>query len=139
MSNDILVKFALQRQEVFKNLTKYLKIIKEKIAELDPNAEVYLFGSVAENNYSYSSDIDILVFTNLYPAKVHAELWKAGSKTHSKFTCIRQRKPVFLKEQNSKKFNSRNAQQQYVIVNRDVAENRNMASFTGPVAFRLSA
>lgn len=63
-----------------KNLTKYLKIIKEKIAELDPNAEVYLFGSVAENNYNYSSDIDILVITNLYPAKVHAELWKAGIK-----------------------------------------------------------
>jgi len=38
------------------------------------------FGSVAEKKYNYSSDIDILVTTKLKPAKIHAELWKAGIK-----------------------------------------------------------
>ena len=29
--------------------------------KIDPQAEIYLFGSVAENRYNYSSDIDVLV------------------------------------------------------------------------------
>ena len=78
MSHELLVKTALKRQGIFRNLAKHLKTIKKTVNELDPKAEVYLFGSVAENNYNYSSDIDILVVTDLYPAKIHAELWKAG-------------------------------------------------------------
>jgi predicted nucleotidyltransferase len=73
-----MVKTALKRQDAFKNLAKHLKTIKKTVSELDTQAEVYLFGSVAENNYNYSSDIDILIVTNLYPAKVITELWKAG-------------------------------------------------------------
>lgn len=103
MSNDILVKFALQRQEVFKNLTKYLKIIKETVNELDPKAEVYLFGSVAENNYNYSSDIDILVITNLYPAKIHAELWKRGIKDPFEIHVYSPEKASFFKRAKLKK------------------------------------
>jgi len=80
MSHEILVKTALKRQEAFRNLAKHLKTIKRKVNELDPKAEVYLFGSVAEKKHNYSSDIDILIVTKLYPAKVHAELWKAGIK-----------------------------------------------------------
>jgi predicted nucleotidyltransferase len=41
---------------------------------------VFLFGSVAENTHTYSSDIDILIVTNVEPAKVYFELWKAGIK-----------------------------------------------------------
>jgi predicted nucleotidyltransferase len=41
---------------------------------------VYLFGSVAENKNNYSSDIDILVITNLKAGIIHSELWKAGIK-----------------------------------------------------------
>ncbi len=78
MSDELLIKTALQRQEAFKNLPKHLKTIKKTVRELDPKAEIYLFGSVAENNYNYSSDIDILVVTHLYPAKVISELWKVG-------------------------------------------------------------
>jgi hypothetical protein len=78
MSNELLAKTALQRQEAFKNLPKHLKTIKKTVGKLDPKAEVYLFGSVADNSYNYSSDIDILVVTDTYPAKVICELWKAG-------------------------------------------------------------
>src|SRR3990170_8387090 len=80
MSHEILVKTALERQEAFKNLAKHLKTIKKTVNELDPQAEVYLFGSVAEKKHNYSSDIDILIITKLHPAKIHAELWKVGIK-----------------------------------------------------------
>lgn len=102
MSHEILVKL-LERQEIFKNLAKYLKIIKGKVAELDPNAEVYLFGSVAEGNYNYSSDIDILIITNLYPANVNAELWKVGIKDPFEIHVYSPEKASFFKRAKLKK------------------------------------
>jgi predicted nucleotidyltransferase len=57
-----------------------LQTIKRTAQKCDPHAEVYLFGSVAEKKHNYSSDIDILIITNLSPAVLHAELWKAGIK-----------------------------------------------------------
>lgn len=80
MSHKILVQTALKKKEVFKNLAAYLGIIKDTVHKLDPKAEVYLFGSVAEKNYNYSSDIDLLIITKVPPAEVHLELWKAGIK-----------------------------------------------------------
>lgn len=47
---------------------------------MDPEAEVFLFGSVAEGKYVFSSDIDILIITNANPGNVLAELWKKGIK-----------------------------------------------------------
>jgi predicted nucleotidyltransferase len=78
MSHEILVKTALKRQEVFRNLAVHLETIKKTVCALDPEAEIYMFGSVAEKNYNYSSDVDVLVVTELRPGKVHFELWKAG-------------------------------------------------------------
>lgn len=80
MSHKILVETAIKRREIFKKLNKYLGIIKETVRKIDPKAEVYMFGSVAEKNYNYSSDIDVLVITRAHPANVHLELWKAGIK-----------------------------------------------------------
>jgi len=80
MSNKVLVEAALERQRVFKSLGKYLDVVKKTVSRLDPCAEVYLFGSVAENNYTFSSDIDVLVVTSVEPARVHMELWKSGVK-----------------------------------------------------------
>lgn len=78
MSDDFLVKAALKRQDVFKNLGKYLEVIKRVVLKLDPEVEVFLFGSVVEKEYNYSSDVDVLVITRVHPAVVHSELWKAG-------------------------------------------------------------
>ncbi|MBS7634063.1 nucleotidyltransferase domain-containing protein [Candidatus Bathyarchaeota archaeon] len=78
MSHEILVKTALKRREAFKKLDEYLETIKKTVRKLDPKAEIFMFGSVAEKKYNYSSDIDILIITRLHPANIHSELWKAG-------------------------------------------------------------
>ncbi|MBC7129953.1 nucleotidyltransferase domain-containing protein, partial [Candidatus Bathyarchaeota archaeon] len=70
MSHEILVKNALRKREVFRNLKKYLRVIKGVVRKLDSEAEVYLFGSVVEKRYNYSSDIDVLVVTRVNPADV---------------------------------------------------------------------
>jgi predicted nucleotidyltransferase len=80
MSYEILVKTALKRREAFRNLAEHLKTIKKTVHKLDPEAEIFMFGSVAEKKYNYSSDIDVLIITKLHPAKIHYELWKAGIK-----------------------------------------------------------
>jgi predicted nucleotidyltransferase len=74
------VKTALRRREAFRKLAEHLETIKKTIRKLDPNAEIFMFGSVAEKKYNYSSDIDILIITRLHPADVHSGLWKAGIK-----------------------------------------------------------
>lgn len=78
MSHEILVKTALKRQEAFRNLAEHLETIRKTVYKLDPEAEIFMFGSVVEKKYNYSSDIDILIVTRLHPGKVHSELWKAG-------------------------------------------------------------
>ncbi len=80
MSNEILIEHALKRQRIFKNLKKHLQTLKETVRKLDPQAKIYLFGSVAQRKHNYSSDIDILIITHLKPAKIHAELWRADIK-----------------------------------------------------------
>ena len=74
MDYNYLIEDARRRQEVFKNLDKYLLMIKSVVRSIDPNAEVYLFGSVAENRHTLSSDIDVLVITNADPGIVLEKL-----------------------------------------------------------------
>ncbi|GAB6943698.1 nucleotidyltransferase domain-containing protein [Vulcanisaeta sp. JCM 14467] len=78
MDYNYLIEDARRRQEVFKNLDKYLLMIKSVVRSIDPNAEVYLFGSVAENRHVLSSDIDVLALTNAEPGIVLEKLWRAG-------------------------------------------------------------
>jgi predicted nucleotidyltransferase len=68
----------LRRKKVFAELDKWLQVIKEKMLEIDPCAEVYLFGSVAEGRYTYSSDIDVLIVTDKSVEEVLPRLWEAG-------------------------------------------------------------
>lgn len=70
----------MQRRLVFQGLQGYLEVIKRVVGELDPEAEVYLFGSVAEGRNNLSSDIDILIVSRVDPATVHLKLWRAGVK-----------------------------------------------------------
>lgn len=58
---DYLISEALERRRVFQNLSTYLEKLREAVLKVDPDAELYIFGSVAEDRYSYGSDIDILV------------------------------------------------------------------------------
>ena len=68
---------AIKRREAFKNLKQHLRQIKTIVQEIDQDAEVYLFGSVPENNYNYSSDIDVLIITKSNQDEVRVKLWKA--------------------------------------------------------------
>lgn len=80
LSEDLLVREAKRRSEVFRNLSTYLKKIADVVARLDPNAEIYLFGSVVEDKHLLSSDIDVLVVTEVKPGELLAALWREGIK-----------------------------------------------------------
>ena len=80
MSERLLVEEAKRRAEIFRNLPRYLKVILDVVRGIDGNAEVYLFGSVAEERYVLSSDIDVLVVTGRAPGEVLAALWEKGIK-----------------------------------------------------------
>jgi len=76
----IIVKEAHRRREIFSNLEKWLGTIHETVKEIDPKAEAYLFGSVAEKRHNLSSDIDILITTEHKPEEIITKLWKRGIK-----------------------------------------------------------
>ena len=64
--------------EYLKTLERYPALIAETVKELDEDAEVYLFGSVAEGRHLLSSDVDVLAVTDLSPGEVLATLWERG-------------------------------------------------------------
>lgn len=66
MPRDVLVEYWQRREEVLSNLSLYLAKIKEAVLELDPQAEVYLFGSFAKGTARPDSDVDILVVSDKY-------------------------------------------------------------------------
>ncbi|MEM0463074.1 nucleotidyltransferase domain-containing protein [Pyrobaculum sp.] len=66
MPRDVFVEYWLRRREVLSNLSIYLAKIKEAVLELDPRAEVYLFGSFAKGTARPDSDVDILVVSDKY-------------------------------------------------------------------------
>jgi len=79
-SEELLIKEAKRRAEVFRNLNRYLRILASVVEQIDDKAEIYLFGSVAEGRHLLSSDIDVLVVTDKPPAEVLKRLWEAGIK-----------------------------------------------------------
>jgi len=79
-SEELLIKEAKRRAEVFRNLNRYLTILANVVEQIDDKAEIYLFGSVAEGEHLLSSDIDVLVVTDKSPGEVLKRLWEAGIK-----------------------------------------------------------
>ena len=64
---DFLEKVYKERKEYFENLEKYLEEIKKYVKQIVPDAKIYLFGSVLENNYSIGlSDIDIAIVSDKF-------------------------------------------------------------------------
>ena len=78
MWSELFVKEARRRREIFANLSKYLRTIVEAAKSVDPSAEVYLFGSVAEGKATVASDIDVLIVTKARPEVVLDALWRKG-------------------------------------------------------------
>lgn len=75
---ELLIREAVRRREVFENLPMLLKRMKELLNEVDRESKVFLFGSVAKNEYVLTSDIDVLILTKLNPSEVIAKLRKEG-------------------------------------------------------------
>ncbi|MCX8183006.1 MAG: nucleotidyltransferase domain-containing protein [Crenarchaeota archaeon] len=75
---ELLIREAARREEVFKSLPELLKQIKKIIGEADKDSRVFLFGSVLRDEYVLTSDIDILILTKLKPSEVIAKLRKGG-------------------------------------------------------------
>ncbi|QRF75079.1 Nucleotidyltransferase domain protein [Thermoplasmatales archaeon] len=73
-----IAKRAIRRKWVFENLQYHLKGIKAVALKLDESAKVFIFGSVAKSGYLLSSDIDILIITDIAPEVVISSLWKEG-------------------------------------------------------------
>ncbi len=60
---DIIANNAQMRRKAFKDLDKNLEKIKNAVKGIDSEAEIYLFGSVARGENTFSSDIDILILS----------------------------------------------------------------------------
>ncbi len=59
-----------RRKKYFENLDLYLKLIKERIKVIFPDAKIYLFGSVVEGRTHPHSDIDVAIVTDNIPKNV---------------------------------------------------------------------
>lgn len=58
---DLLLQLAEQRRRILENLPAVLEAIKRAARELDPEAEVLLFGSYVKGGFRPDSDIDVLI------------------------------------------------------------------------------
>jgi len=70
MSRELILGEVERRRRVFSRLWEYLAAIREAVRELDPDAEVYLFGSVARGEARPDSDVDVLVVSDRYGDEV---------------------------------------------------------------------
>jgi predicted nucleotidyltransferase len=62
---ELLVREASRRREYLGRLREYLLVIKDLVKQLDPEARVILFGSVARGEERPDSDVDIMIVTDL--------------------------------------------------------------------------
>lgn len=63
----ILKKIAERKEKYFKNYYFYCQKIKEEAEKILGNVYVIVFGSVVKNEYSPSSDIDVLIVSDNLP------------------------------------------------------------------------
>ena len=61
--------YELRVLEYLKNYRKVAELVKDIIRRIDPEAEIYVFGSVVTGRFIGASDIDILVVTNAIDKK----------------------------------------------------------------------
>ena len=57
---------------MYTNADTIKKMIAERVNEIDPKAEIFLFGSRARGDFNENSDWDILILTN-YPVSLKDE------------------------------------------------------------------
>ncbi|MET1160060.1 MAG: nucleotidyltransferase domain-containing protein [Thermoprotei archaeon] len=59
-----------KRKWYFENLDRVVQMIRSVLDKFFSSYEIYLFGSVAEDDYTMASDIDILVVSDETPKKI---------------------------------------------------------------------
>lgn len=62
-------KYSSKVLDYLRNYMATAKAIKEIVTRIDPEAEVYVFGSVVRGEYTAASDIDILIVTKHIESK----------------------------------------------------------------------
>lgn len=71
---DLLILRKNQNAKYFHEPLKYCAVIKKNAEELfGKNTRAFLYGSVVKGNYTYSSDIDVLVMVPGLKPGLHAE------------------------------------------------------------------
>jgi len=64
---EFLKRIYERRRKYFENLDEYLKEIGEIVRREVPNAEIYLYGSVVEGDYSIGlSDVDVAIVSDVF-------------------------------------------------------------------------
>lgn len=91
MSEKLLIEEAKRKEEVFRRLNHYLKKLKKTVSEMDPSGRAFLFGSAMRGEYALTSDVDVLILTNLKPAKVIARLREEGFDEPFEFHVVNER------------------------------------------------
>ncbi|MDJ0270715.1 MAG: nucleotidyltransferase domain-containing protein [Aigarchaeota archaeon] len=84
----MFVEEARRRQSFFNNLKQHLEELKRAIHSIDPEAELYIFGSVARGDYTLASDVDILIVTRMQPGFILKELWLKGFREPFEFHVV---------------------------------------------------
>ncbi len=64
---DVLIETQKIKKQYFKNWQSYCQKIKKNAKEILGEVEVFVFGSVAKNEWEPSSDIDILIVSKALP------------------------------------------------------------------------
>ncbi|MEM0050087.1 MAG: nucleotidyltransferase domain-containing protein [Candidatus Bathyarchaeia archaeon] len=69
----------VSKNEEYRNYLKVVKKVKEIVHNIDPNARIFVFGSVIRGTATAISDIDILVVTKMIERKydIMVKVYKA--------------------------------------------------------------
>jgi len=89
MSRELILKEVERRRRVFSRLWEYLAAIREAVRELDPDAEVYLFGSVARGEARPDSDVDVLVVSDRYGDEGGRRCFCGSRRGSALWECLR--------------------------------------------------
>ena len=76
-------RYELRVLDYLRNYVEVVRFVKRLVESIDPNAEVYVFGSVVKGTYTAASDIDVLVVVGDLSRKDEVVVVKVYSETEA--------------------------------------------------------